>query len=49
MTEVKSFDRIVEAGYVYSKTELSDWLEQKSIYDQPEKNDRSNFDSADKM
>lgn len=49
MTEVKSFDRIVEAGYVYSKTELRDWLEQKSIYDQPEKNDRSNFDSADKM
>jgi predicted acylesterase/phospholipase RssA len=29
MTEVKSFDRIVEVGYVYSKTELRDWLERK--------------------
>lgn len=27
MTEVKSFDRIVDAGYIYSKTELRDWLE----------------------
>jgi NTE family protein len=29
MTEVKAFDRIVEAGYEYAKTALDAWLEQR--------------------
>lgn len=33
MTEVKSFDRIVDAGYIYSKTELRDWLERERTND----------------
>jgi predicted acylesterase/phospholipase RssA len=29
MTEVKAFDRIVQAGYDYAMTELSAWLESR--------------------
>jgi predicted acylesterase/phospholipase RssA len=28
LTEVKSFEQIVRAGYVHAKTELGDWMEQ---------------------
>jgi len=29
MTEVKSFDRIVQAGYDHARTELAAWLERR--------------------
>ena len=28
MTEVKSFEKIVQAGYTHAKSELAAWLEQ---------------------